>query len=246
MTQGMNLIKNASKNFEWGVDLGECARIWKGGCIIRAAFLDDIKRAYVRDPELDNLLVDPDFSALILERQASWRRVVTLCVASGIAAPAMTASLSYFDAYRRARLPANLVQVSCSKDFFCGFGWGKIPPLLLGFVVKMHLFFVWVRWQESPLYIGLRSGFVTFAGVQKWILQVGAVRCQVEPDRTARPPFDECRFSSLVLCADSQAQRDFFGAHTYERTDKEGTFHCLWDDTHKDIGDVTGRIAGEL
>lgn len=110
----MNLIKSASKNFDWGVDLGECARIWKGGCIIRAAFLDDIKRAYVRDPELDNLLVDPDFAAQILERQAAWRRVVTLCVSSGIAAPAMTASLSYFDSYRRARLPANLVQVRIS------------------------------------------------------------------------------------------------------------------------------------
>ncbi len=107
----MNLIKSASEHFEWGVDLGECARIWKGGCIIRAAFLDDIKRAYVRNPDLDNLLVDPDFTEEILKRQASWRRVVTLCVASGIAAPAMTASLSYFDAYRRARLPANLVQV---------------------------------------------------------------------------------------------------------------------------------------
>lgn len=107
----MNLIKSASEHFEWGVDLGECARIWKGGCIIRAAFLADIKRAYVRDPNLDNLLVDPDFTAQILERQAAWRRVVTLCVASGIAAPAMTASLSYFDAYRRASLPANLVQV---------------------------------------------------------------------------------------------------------------------------------------
>lgn len=107
----MNLIKSASDHFEWGVDLGECARIWKGGCIIRAAFLDDIKRAYVRDVNLDNLLVDPDFSAQIMERQAAWRRVVTLCVASGIAAPAMTASLSYFDSYRRARLPANLVQV---------------------------------------------------------------------------------------------------------------------------------------
>lgn len=107
----MNLIKSASQNFDWGVDLGECARIWKGGCIIRAAFLDDIKRAYVRDPNLDNLLVDPDFASQILQRQASWRRVVSLCVASGIAAPAMTASLSYFDSYRRARLPANLVQV---------------------------------------------------------------------------------------------------------------------------------------
>lgn len=108
----MNLIKAASEHFEWGVDLGECARIWKGGCIIRAAFLDDIKRAYVRDPSLANLLVDPDFAAQLMERQAAWRRVVTLCVASGISAPAMTASLSYFDSYRRARLPANVVQVS--------------------------------------------------------------------------------------------------------------------------------------
>lgn len=113
--QGMNLIKKASEHFGWNVDLGECARIWKGGCIIRAAFLDDIKRAYVLEANLDNLLVDPDFSVQILERQAAWRRVVTLCVASGIAAPAMTASLSYFDAYRRARLPANLVQVWVSR-----------------------------------------------------------------------------------------------------------------------------------
>lgn len=107
----MNLIKAASDNFEWGVDLGECARIWKGGCIIRAAFLDDIKSAYVKNPNLDNLLVDPYFAGEVFKRQASWRRVVSLCVSSGIAAPAMTASLSYFDSYRRARLPANLVQV---------------------------------------------------------------------------------------------------------------------------------------
>lgn len=107
----MNLIKAASEHFEWGVDLGECARIWKGGCIIRAAFLDDIKNAYIKNADLDNLLVDPFVTAQLMERQAAWRRVVTLCVASGIAAPAMTASLSYFDSYRRANLPANLVQV---------------------------------------------------------------------------------------------------------------------------------------
>lgn len=124
--QGMNLIKSASEHFKWGVDLGECARIWKGGCIIRAAFLDDIKRAYLRNPHLDNLLVDPDFSAQIMERQVAWRRVVTLCVASGIAAPAMTASLSYFDSYRRARLPANLVQVS---DTMIIFKFAMFPPL---------------------------------------------------------------------------------------------------------------------
>lgn len=95
----------------WDVDLGECARIWKGGCIIRAAFLDDIKRAFVRNPALPNLMVDPDFALSLNSRQASWRRIVTLAVASGIACPALSASLTYFDSYRRARLPANLTQV---------------------------------------------------------------------------------------------------------------------------------------
>lgn len=123
--QGMNLIKAASENFEWGVDLGECARIWKGGCIIRAAFLDDIKNAYIKNANLDNLLVDPFVTAQLMERQAAWRRVVTLCVASGIAAPAMTASLSYFDSYRRANLPANLVQVRAFMRMFFVLSCGR-------------------------------------------------------------------------------------------------------------------------
>jgi 6-phosphogluconate dehydrogenase len=109
--QGMCLIKAASDEFKWSVDLGECARIWKGGCIIRAAFLDRIKTAYVRDPDLPNLLVDPDFAAELNKRQPSWRRIVTLAVASGIACPSLSSSLSYFDTYRRERLPANLTQV---------------------------------------------------------------------------------------------------------------------------------------
>lgn len=127
--QGMNLIKSASEHFEWNVDLGECARIWKGGCIIRAAFLDDIKRAYVRNPKLANLLVDPDFAEQLLERQTAWRRVVTLCLSSGIAAPAMTASLSYFDSYRRARLPANLVQVKTNSLSCCPNSNGQLRYL---------------------------------------------------------------------------------------------------------------------
>jgi len=94
------------------VDLGECARIWKGGCIIRAGFLDRIKAAYVRDPDLPNLLVDSDFASELNRRQASWRRIVSLCVASGISAPALSNSLNYFDSYRRERLPASLTQVS--------------------------------------------------------------------------------------------------------------------------------------
>jgi 6-phosphogluconate dehydrogenase len=132
--QGLNLIREAAKQLNWTVDLGECARIWKGGCIIRAKFLDRIKRAYDRNPNLASLLVDSEFATEINSRQPAWRRIVSLCAASGISCPSFSASLSYFDQYRRARLPANL----------------------------------------------------------------------------------------------TQAQRDFFGAHTYERTDKPGSFHTEW------------------
>lgn len=114
--QGMNLIREAAHQLGWAVDLGECARIWKGGCIIRAKFLDRIKRAYDRSPDLANLLVDPEFADEVNARQAAWRRVVSLCVATGIACPSFSASLGYFDQYRRARLPANLTQAQ--RDFF--------------------------------------------------------------------------------------------------------------------------------
>lgn len=150
--QGMNLIKAASDHFNWGIDLGECARIWKGGCIIRARFLDSIKAAYVRNPDLPNLLVDPTFAQDLISRQGGWRRIVSLCVASGIACPSLSASLAYFDTYRRARLPANL----------------------------------------------------------------------------------------------TQAQRDFFGGHSYERTDRPGVFHAAWTAQHHDIGDVSQRSLGNL
>ncbi|KAL6557337.1 6-phosphogluconate dehydrogenase, decarboxylating 2 [Orobanche minor] len=132
--QGMNLIRAKSIEQGWDLKLGELARIWKGGCIIRAVFLDRIKQAYDRNCDLANLLVDPEFSKEIIERQSAWRRVVCLAINSGISTPGMSDSLAYFDTYRRARLPANLVQ----------------------------------------------------------------------------------------------AQRDYFGAHTYERTDMEGAFHTEW------------------
>lgn len=127
--QGMCLIRAASDEMKWGVDVGECARIWKGGCIIRAALLDRIKSAFVRDPDLPNLMVDPDFAAELNRRQPSWRRIVTLAVASGIACPSLSSSLGYFDSYRRERLPANLTQVQCytlrellksADSVFCG------------------------------------------------------------------------------------------------------------------------------
>ena len=88
----------------------------QGGCIIRAAFLDDISKAYVRNPDLPNLLVDPQFASKLATSQAQWRRVIGLAVAAGVPVPGFTASLSYFDTYRRDRLPANLVQAQ--RDFF--------------------------------------------------------------------------------------------------------------------------------
>jgi 6-phosphogluconate dehydrogenase len=115
--QGMNLIRAASDEFKWGIDLGECARIWKGGCIIRAKFLDRIKQAYDKDSNLPNLLVDPGFQSEIQKFQASWRRIVVLCANNGLPVPSIYASLGYFDAYRRSTLQtASLVQAQ--RDFF--------------------------------------------------------------------------------------------------------------------------------
>ncbi|QQE64581.1 phosphogluconate dehydrogenase (NADP(+)-dependent, decarboxylating) [Leptolyngbya sp. BL0902] len=132
--QGMALIGAASNHYEYGINLGETARIWKGGCIIRAGFLNKIKHAYDENPSLPNLLLAPEFKQTILDRQAAWREVIALAAHQGIPVPAFSASLDYFDSYRRDRLPQNL----------------------------------------------------------------------------------------------TQAQRDYFGAHTYQRTDKEGTFHTEW------------------
>ena len=149
--QGLSLIKAASDEFEWGVNLSECARLWTGGCIIRAELLDRIMKAFVENPSLPNLMVDTFFATQLNERSTAWRRIVALCVTSGIACPSLCGSLNYFDTYRRARLPANL----------------------------------------------------------------------------------------------TQAQRDFFGGHTYERTDTEGRFHTAWTAAHKDIGDANQRVEGE-
>lgn len=114
--QGYNIIKSKSAEQGWGVDLAGLGRIWKGGCIIRAGFLDRIKQAYQRNTDLPNLLVDPEFAKDLAARQEAWRRVVQLAVGAGIAVPGITASLAYFDSYRRGRLPANLVQAQ--RDFF--------------------------------------------------------------------------------------------------------------------------------
>ena len=114
--QGMALLRAASIEYSYNLNLSEIARIWKGGCIIRAAFLDRIKGAYLRDPGLPNLLVDPSFRKEIRQRQTAWRRVVRTAAQFGLPTLAMGSSLAYFDAYRRERLPANLIQAQ--RDFF--------------------------------------------------------------------------------------------------------------------------------
>lgn len=114
--QGMNLLRAKSDEKGWNLNFGELARIWKGGCIIRAVFLDRIKKAYQRNPNLASLIVDPEFAKEMVQRQGAWRRVVGLAISAGISTPGMCASLAYFDTYRRARLPANLVQAQ--RDLF--------------------------------------------------------------------------------------------------------------------------------
>ncbi|MBV5257706.1 decarboxylating NADP(+)-dependent phosphogluconate dehydrogenase [Synechococcus moorigangaii CMS01] len=114
--QGMALLAKASAEYGYDLDLGETARIWKGGCIIRASFLDKIKAAYIENPNLANLLLAPEFKQSIIDRQAAWRTVILAANELGIAVPAFSASLDYFDSYRRARLPQNLTQAQ--RDYF--------------------------------------------------------------------------------------------------------------------------------
>jgi 6-phosphogluconate dehydrogenase len=114
--QGMNLLRAASNLRKWDLNLGELARIWKGGCIIRAQFLGRIKEAYDRDANLSNLLIDPGFRKELGERQDGWRSTVAQAIAAGIPLMAMGGSLSYYDSLRRERLPANLTQAQ--RDYF--------------------------------------------------------------------------------------------------------------------------------
>ncbi|MGL5876749.1 MAG: NADP-dependent phosphogluconate dehydrogenase, partial [Xenococcaceae cyanobacterium] len=114
--QGMALLSKASQQFNYNLDLGETARIWKGGCIIRAGFLNKIKKAFSENPALPNLLLAPEFKQTILDRQDAWREVLVASNQLGIPVPAFSASLDYFDAYRRDRLPQNLTQAQ--RDYF--------------------------------------------------------------------------------------------------------------------------------
>ncbi|HKY23127.1 MAG TPA: NADP-dependent phosphogluconate dehydrogenase [Vicinamibacterales bacterium] len=114
--QGMAMLRQASQEYGYEIDPGEVARIWRAGCIIRAALLSDVRAAFANNSSLVNLMLDPGFSSALAERQQGWRDVVQTAIALGIPVPALSASLAYYDSYRTARLPANLTQGQ--RDFF--------------------------------------------------------------------------------------------------------------------------------
>ncbi len=114
--QGYLLMREAAKEYNWKLNNGGIALMWRGGCIIRSVFLGKIKEAFDNNPDLTNLLLDPFFKEKMVSSQASWRRVVATAVMNGIPTPALSAALSYFDAYRTERLPANLLQAQ--RDYF--------------------------------------------------------------------------------------------------------------------------------
>jgi 6-phosphogluconate dehydrogenase len=114
--QGFALLKTASAEYEYNLDYGDIAKIWRGGCIIQARFLDDIRRAFADNPDLDNLLMDGEFGSAVEDRQSALREVVGFAVQNGIPAPALASALAYYDGYRSARLPANVTQAQ--RDYF--------------------------------------------------------------------------------------------------------------------------------
>jgi 6-phosphogluconate dehydrogenase len=114
--QGFQLMREAQKEYNWKLDFGSIAGIWRGGCIIRARFLQKITDAYQRNPNLTNLLLDPYFRKQIQTGQDQWRKVIVLAVENGIAVPAFGSALAYYDAYRSMVLPANLIQAQ--RDYF--------------------------------------------------------------------------------------------------------------------------------
>ena len=115
-SQGFDQIAAASAEHDWKIDRGACARIWRGGCIIRARFLDRITDAYLRDPGLPLLIGDPYFAAAVSAAVPAWRRVVADAVGAGVPVPTFSSSLAYYDAVRSDRLPAALIQLQ--RDFF--------------------------------------------------------------------------------------------------------------------------------
>ena len=114
--QGYDLMREAAKEYNWNLNYGGIALMWRGGCIIRSAFLGDIKKAFDKNPSLENLLLDPFFKEAVQSAQESWRNVCTTALENGIPIPALASALCYFDGFRCERLPANLLQAQ--RDYF--------------------------------------------------------------------------------------------------------------------------------
>lgn len=114
--QGYTLMREAAKEFGWNLNYGGIALMWRGGCIIRSAFLGDIKKAFDKNPDLNNLLLDDYFKEVVVNSQQGWRNVAATAITNGVPVPCLTAALNYFDGYRTERLPANLLQAQ--RDYF--------------------------------------------------------------------------------------------------------------------------------
>jgi 6-phosphogluconate dehydrogenase len=114
--QGFQLLRQADREYRWSFPFGTVASLWRAGCIIRAQFLDKIKEAYDRNPALDNLLLDDHFATALASHQQAWRKVLVLAIENGVPVPALTSALAYYDGYRSATLPANLLQAQ--RDYF--------------------------------------------------------------------------------------------------------------------------------
>jgi 6-phosphogluconate dehydrogenase len=110
------LMREAAKTNGWKLNYGGIARMWSGGCIIRSVFLEKIEAAYTQNPELENLILDPYFSSVLDDCQGAWRRTIARAVTAGIPMPATSSALAFFDSYRSAQLPANLIQAQ--RDYF--------------------------------------------------------------------------------------------------------------------------------
>ncbi|MDX9801443.1 MAG: decarboxylating NADP(+)-dependent phosphogluconate dehydrogenase [Spirochaetia bacterium] len=114
--QGFMLLREASSERKWGLKFGDIALMWRGGCIIRSVFLGEIKKAFEKNPDLDNLIMDQYFSDIIKKGESAWRTVISESVKTGIPVPALSSALCFYDSYRRAQLPANLLQAQ--RDYF--------------------------------------------------------------------------------------------------------------------------------
>jgi 6-phosphogluconate dehydrogenase len=122
--QGFQLLRAADQEHGWGLQLGTISSVWRAGCIIRARFLDKMKQAYEREPTLTNLMLDDHFASALASYQNDWRQVVAVATTNGVPVPTFSSALSYYDIYRSARLPANLLQAQ--RDCFAGLTYRRI------------------------------------------------------------------------------------------------------------------------